>query len=267
LVLDLEDSVTPDNKDSARKTITQWLKTVSFGRIERMIRMNPLDSPWGKADLDATMEGRPDSYMVPKVACKEDLLEVDATLTRLEKQYGYPQGGVKLLALATEVPLGLLNIRELGGCPRVDSLSWGAEDLAAAIGAMRNRDESGHFLEVFRYARIMTLLAATAAEVQPVDTVFVDIKDSAGLRRECQEAAAMGFTGKITIHPSQVEIVNQVFTPSAEEIKWAEELLAAAEENRKLGKFAFSFRGQMVDVPHFKRARTILARAQAAASI
>ncbi len=266
LVLDLEDSVTPDNKDSARKAITQWLKTVSFGRIERMVRMNPLDSPWGMADLEATMEGRPDSYMVPKVCTKEDLLKVDSIVTELERQYGYPAGGVKFLALATETPQGLLNIRDLGGCPRVDSMSWGAEDLAAAIGAMRNRDEAGHFLEVFRYARIMTLLAATAADVQPIDTVFVDVKDSAGLRRECQEGAAMGYTGKITIHPSQIEVVNQVFTPAAEEIAWAEELLAAAEENRKLGKFAFSFRGQMVDVPHFKRARTILARAKAAAS-
>ena len=266
LVLDLEDSVTPDNKDSARAAITQWLKTVAFGRIERMIRMNPLDSPWGMADLEATMEGPPDSYMVPKVCTKEDLLKVDETLTKLEKQYGHPVGGVKLLPLATETPQGLLNIRDFGGCPRVDSMSWGAEDLAAAIGAMRNRDEAGNFLEVFRYARIMTLLVATASEVQPIDTVFVDVKDSDGLRRECQEVAAMGFTGKITVHPSQVEVVNQVFSPSAEEIKWAEELLVAVEENRKLGKFAFSFRGQMVDVPHFKRARTILARAKAAAS-
>jgi len=265
LVLDLEDSVTPDNKNSARKTITQWLKTVSFGRIERMVRMNPLDSDWGLADLEATMEGRPDSYMVPKIRSKDDLLEVDAILTRLEQQYGYPAGAVKLLALATETPQGLLNIRDLGGCPRVDSMSWGAEDLAAAIGAKRNRDAAGTFLEVFRHARIMTLLAATAADVQPVDTVFVDIKDIEGLRRDCEEGAAMGFTGKITIHPSQVEIVNEVFTPSATEVAWAEELLAAAEENRKLGKFAFNFHGQMVDVPHFTRAKTILARAKAAA--
>ena len=266
LVLDLEDSVTPDNKESARKTVTQWLKTVSFGRIERMVRMNPLDSDWGVADLEATMEGRPDSYMVPKVRSKDDLLEVDAIVTKLEEQFGHPPGGVKLLVLATETPQGLLAIRDLGGCPRVDSMSWGAEDLAASIGALRNRDDSGNFLEVFRYARIMTLLAATASNIQPVDTVFVDIKDLEGLRRDCREGAAMGFTGKITIHPTQVEIVNEVFTPSKDEIQWAEELLAAAEENRKLGKFAFTFRGQMVDVPHFTRAKTILARANAAKS-
>ncbi|HTY54544.1 MAG TPA: CoA ester lyase [Candidatus Binataceae bacterium] len=264
LVLDLEDSVTPENKGSARKVVTQWLKTVSFGRIERMVRMNPLDTDWGVADVEATMEGRPDSYMVPKIRTQDDLFEVDAIISKLEEQYGYPAGGVKLLALATETPQGLLNIRDFGGCPRVDSLSWGAEDLAAAIGALRNRDEAGNFLEVFRYARIMTLIAATAAAVQPIDTVFVDIKDTEGLRRDCQEGAAMGFTGKITIHPSQVEIVNQFFTPSKDEIEWAKELLAAAEENRKLGKFAFSFRGQMVDVPHFTRAKTILDRAKAA---
>jgi citrate lyase subunit beta/citryl-CoA lyase len=210
------------------------------------------------------MEGRPDAYMVPKIRSKDDLLEVDAIVSKLEEQYSYPAGGVKLLALATETSQGLLNIRDFGGCPRVDSLSWGAEDLAASIGALRNRDDAGVFLEVFRYARIMTLLAATAADVQPIDTVFVDIKDLEGLRRDCQEGAAMGFTGKITIHPAQIEIVNQVFTPSKEEIEWAKELLAAAEENRKLGKFAFTFRGQMVDVPHFTRAKTILDRAKAA---
>ncbi len=263
LVLDLEDSVTPENKDSARRVVTGWLKSVDFGRIERMVRMNPLDTAWGVADLEMTMEGPPDSYMVPKVRTRDDLLKVDSILTRLERQYGHREGGVKLLVLATETSQGLLNIGSFGDCPRVDSMSWGSEDLSAAIGARRSRDDSGQLLEVFRYARLMTLIAATAADVQPVDTVFVDVKDSEGLRRECRDVAAMGFTGKITIHPSQVEIVNEVFSPSAEEIAYAEELLAALEENRKVGRMAFSFRGEMVDVPHFRRAERILATAKA----
>jgi len=262
LVLDLEDSVTPENKDSARGVITQWLKTVDFGRIERMVRFNPLDTAWGLADLEMTMEGPPDSYMVPKVRTRDDLLKVDSILTRLERQYGHREGGVKLLVLATETSQGLLNIGSLGNCPRVDSMSWGSEDLSAAIGARRSRDDSGQLLEVFRYARLMTLIAATAADVQPIDTVFVDVRDSEGLRRECRDVAAMGFTGKITIHPSQVEVVNEVFSPSAEEVTYAEELLAALEENRKAGRMAFSFRGEMVDVPHFKRAERILAQAK-----
>ena len=264
LVLDLEDAVTPDNKDSARETVTDWLKNIDFGRQERMVRMNPLDTPWGVHDLEMTMQGRPDSYLVPKVRTKEDLFKIDAILTRMEKRLDYAPGEVKLVVLATETPEGLLNIKDFGACPRVDALSWGAEDLSAAIGARRNRDEAGQFLEVFRYARLMTLLAATAAGVQPLDTVFVDIRDSEGLRRDCVEGAWMGFTGKITIHPNQIDTVNTVFSPSAEEIAESQELLAAFEENEKAGKMAFSFKGEMVDVPHLTRARTILERAKQA---
>ena len=264
LVLDLEDAVTPDNKDSARETVTDWLKNVDFGRQERMVRMNPLDTPWGVRDLEMTMQGRPDSYLVPKVRTKDGLFKIDAILSRMEKQLDYASGEVKLVVLATETPEGLLNIKDFGACPRVDALSWGAEDLSAAIGARRNRDEAGQFLEVFRFARIMTLLAATAAGVQPLDTVFVDIRDSEGLRRDCVEGAWMGFTGKITIHPNQIDTVNTVFSPSAEEIAESQELLAAFEENEKAGKMAFSFKGQMVDVPHLTRARTILERAKQA---
>ncbi len=211
-----------------------------------------------------TIQGRPASYLVPKVRTRDDMLKIHTIVSRMEKACGYPPGEVKLVVLATETPEGLLNIKDFGSCPRVDALSWGAEDLSAAIGARRNRAEDGSFLEVFRYARIMTLLAATAAGVQPLDTVFVDIRDSAGLRQECIEGAWMGFTGKITIHPNQVDIVNEVFTPSAEEVAESQELLAAFEENQKAGKMAFSFKGQMVDVPHLTRARTILERARQA---
>ncbi len=267
LVLDLEDAVTPENKDSARETVTYWLKHVNFGRQERMVRMNPLNTPWGVRDLEVTMQGRPDSYLVPKVRTKDDLLRIDTILSRMEREYGYPPGGVKLVVIATETPQGLLNIRDFGSCLRVDALSWGAEDLSAAIGARRNRDEHGQFLEVFRYARIMTLLAATAAGVQPLDTVFVDIRDTEGLRRECLEGAWMGFTGKITIHPNQIAVVNEIFSPSPEDIAESKELLAAFEENRKAGRMAFSFKGQMVDVPHLTRARTILERARQAGLI
>jgi citrate lyase subunit beta/citryl-CoA lyase len=264
LALDLEDAVTPENKDSAREVVTRWLKEVDFGRQERMVRMNPLDTPWGMKDLEVTMQGKPDAYLVPKVRTKEDLFKIDEMISLMEREYGHTPGEVRLVVLATETPQGLLNIRDFGTCPRVDALSWGAEDLSAAIGARRNRDERGQFLEVFRYARVMTLLAATAAGVQPLDTVFVDIKDTEGLRRDCLEGAWMGFTGKITIHPSQIEIVNEIFTPSAEEIAESKALLEAFEENQKAGKMAFSFKGQMVDVPHLTRARTILERARLA---
>ena len=261
LVLDLEDAVTPEHKDEARGIVTRWLEDVDFGRQERIVRMNPLDSPWGRRDLEQTMEVAPDAYLVPKVRSARDVREIDALLAELESRHGHELGAVKLIVLGTETPEGVLNIASLCASPRVDALSWGAEDLSAAIGARRNRDEHGAFLEVFRHCRVMTLLSAAAAGVQPLDTVFVDFRDLEGLRRECKEGAWMGFTGKITIHPAQVPIVNELFTPSPEEIAESRELLRAFEENRAQGRMAFSFKGQMVDVPHLERAHKLLERA------
>ena len=262
LILDLEDSVTPDNKESARETVTEWLREADFGGRERLVRMNPLGTPWGVQDLEVTMLGRPDAYVVPKARGRVDLDQIDEILSRIETERGLPAGEVSLLVIATETPEGLLNIRKLAAGPRVDALTWGAEDLSAAIGARRNRDESGAYLEIFRLARHLTLLAACAAGVQPIDGVFVDIRDPAGLERECRESAQMGFTGKITIHPSQIEIVNECFSPSAEEIAESRELLVAFEEHQRAGRMAFAWKGNMVDVPHLTRARTILERAR-----
>lgn len=264
LVLDLEDAVTPGRKDEAREVVSGWLRDVDFGGRERMVRINPLATPWGLADLRATMTTPPDTYMVPKVQTLADIEAIDAEISRLEAEYGHPPGAVGLLIVSTETPQGVLNLSSFTRCERVTALSWGAEDLSAAIGARRNRDDQGHYLDVFKYCRIQTLLCATAGGVHPIDTAFVDIRDLDGLRRESQEAAWMGFIGKITIHPDQVPIVNEVFTPSAEEIAEAQELVAAFDEAMADGQMALSFRGQMVDVPHLERARTILARAQQA---
>ncbi|MEE9280956.1 MAG: CoA ester lyase [Myxococcota bacterium] len=264
LILDLEDAVTPENKDSARETVRDWLAEADFGPRERLVRINPLETPWGLRDLEVTMAARPDGYVVPKARSRDDLLRIDEILARIEAERGYPRRGVALLVIGTETPEGLLSIRELASAPRVDGLTWGAEDLSAAIGARRNRDESGVYLEIFRFARHLALLAAAAAGVQPIDSVYVDIRDSVGLEAECREAAAMGFTGKITIHPSQIEIVNEAFSPSPEEIAESRELLAAFEEHQRAGRMAFAFKGSMVDAPHLARARTILERARLA---
>jgi citrate lyase subunit beta / citryl-CoA lyase len=262
LILDLEDAVTPDNKDSARTTVAAWLRDVDFGRQERVVRMNPLDTPWGIADLEETMVHPPDSYLVPKINNRGEIERISGILTRLETEHGHELNSVKLLVLGTETPQGLLNIATLADHPRVDALTWGAEDLAAALGAKRNRNDDGSYLDVFAYARVMCLLGATAWEVQPLDTVFVDFRDPEGLRAESLASAAMGFTGKITIHPSQIDIVNEAFTPSDAEVAEARELLALFEENAAAGRMAFSFKGQMVDVPHLTQARKIVALAE-----
>lgn len=266
LVLDLEDAVTPDRKDEARGVVADWLRDVDFGGKERTVRMNPLDTPWGIVDLERTMEHPPDAYLVPKISTLDELDVIDAKLSELEATYGHNDRGVALLVIATETPLGVLNIATFSACPRVAALSWGAEDLSAAIGGVRNRNEAGEYLEVYKHCRNVTLLAATAAAVQPIDTVFVDFKDEQGLRHECEDARWLGYTGKITIHPAQIDVVNAAFSPSAEELDEARRLLQAFEEAQAEGKMAFSFEGTMVDVPHLTRARKIVEKAHLVAS-
>jgi citrate lyase subunit beta/citryl-CoA lyase len=264
LVLDLEDAVTPENKDTARSIIRGWLRDVDFGRQERVVRPNPLDSPWGRDDLRATMEAPPDAYLIPKVSTLADVQAVDDELTRLEQDYGHPPGRVALLLVATETPAGVLNLAKFPTCPRVAGMTWGAEDLSAAIGAHRARRPDGAYLDVFRHCRVQTLLACTAGGVQPIASVFVEIRELEALRAECREDAWMGFTGKVTIHPDQIPIVNEAFTPSPDEAREAGELVSAFRDAQAEGRMAFNFKGQMVDVPHLRRAELIVERARQA---
>ncbi len=264
LILDLEDAVTPPRKAEVREVVASWLGSVSFGRQERMVRINPLESPWGRADLDAIMRHPPDCIVLPKVRARADVDTIDRILLQLELERGLRPRTVRLLLVATETAEGVLNIAQTARHPRVDAINWGAEDLSAALGARRNRDAQGQYLEVFRYCRSMCLLSAVAAGVQPIDSVFVDIRDEHGLRAECENGANMGFTGKITIHPSQIEIVNQYYTPNAQEIADARELIAAFAENQDAGRGAFTFRGEMVDMPHLSRALVLMERARQA---
>lgn len=262
LVLDLEDAVTPERKDDARRTVAEWLAAVDFGPKERTVRLNPLDSPWGLADVAATMVNPPDAYVVPKVSNLAQLEALDAAIAREETRHGHPPGQVGLILVATETAQGVLNLPTFSACRRVVAMTWGAEDLSADLGASRNRRDDGSYLDVFRHCRIQTLLAAVAGGVQPLDSVYVDIRDHDGLRAECREGAWMGYTGKITIHPDQIDIVNDAFTPSAEDLDSARRLVEAMEQAQREGLMAIAFEGRMVDVPHLNRARRIIARAR-----
>lgn len=265
LILDLEDAVTVDRKAAARKVVLSWLETLDFGGRERWIRMNPLDTGFGEADLLETIAGRPDGYMVPKPRTAADIRAVAQIIDRLEEKQGIVFGSTTLLPIATETPEGLLNIAEIAkASPRIAAVSWGMEDLSAAMGIPRTRKPDGTMLDLFRHARLMTLLAAAAAGVEALDTVYVDIPNLEGLARECQEAVWMGFAGKISIHPTQIPVINQAFTPSAEEVAEVRELVSAFEAHQKAGSGAFAFKGQMMDVPHLTRARNILERARLA---
>jgi citrate lyase subunit beta / citryl-CoA lyase len=268
LILDLEDAVTPDKKAATRPVVRRWLQTLDFGQRERWVRMNPIFSEYAVADLEETITGRPHGYIVPKPRRAEDIRGIVAILERLEQKHGLPFGSTRLIPIATETPEGLLNIREVAGAsPRIAAISWGIEDLSAAMGLPRTRDEEGRYLDIPRYARVMCAVAASAAGVEAIDTVYTEIADREGLKRECREGVAMGFTGKISIHPGQIEVINAEFTPSREEADEAVALVAAFEEHAKRGAGAFAWKGQMMDMPHLTRARKIAARARGAGVI
>ncbi len=262
LILDLEDAVPPDRKVETRPIVLRWLSELDFGGRERWVRMNPIATGLGVADLEATIAGRPEGYVVPKPRHAGDIREIAQILDRLEHRHGLPNGSTRLVLIATETPEGLLNIREVAtASPRIVTVSWGIEDLSAAMGLPRVRDAEGRYLDIPRYARVMCSIVASAAGLDAMDTVYTDIADLAGLRRECEEAVAMGFSGKISIHPSQIEVINDVFTPDPAVVAEARELVAAFEEHRRRGAYAFRFKGQMVDAPHLTRAQKIIARA------
>ena len=262
LILDLEDSVTPDRKGIARDEVCDWLANANFKNQEKLVRINPMDSEWGREDLEAVLQHRPDGIVLPKVLDLKAVHAVDQLIINQEKVAGADYSDIKLLLIGTEMAAAVFNLAQMVNHERVDGVTWGAEDLSVSLGARAKRDGQGNYLEVFSFVRSMCLLAAVAAKVQPIDAVYVDIKNTEGLAKECKTAADMGFTAKLTIHPDQIDIVNEAFTPSVAEIEAATALVAAFEEQQAKGAMAFKFDGEMVDVPHLKRAQQVLALAR-----
>ena len=261
LILDLEDAVTPDKKATAREAVAGWLRDGDFGAKAAAVRINPLDSPWGMADMQAVMATPPATLLVPKPSSAQALATVDAVLSRLECEGGHPRQNVGLLPIV-ETPAGVLAVPAIVRCQRLTALTWGAEDLAASLGAAGNLDADGNYLPVYEHCRIQTLLAASAAGVPAIDAVTVDFRDRRLLERHCERAARDGFAGKLSIHPDQIDIINAAFTPSAAAIEEAEGLVAAFDAAQAEGRMAFEFDGQMVDAPHLAQAQALLARAK-----
>ena len=265
LLLDLEDSIAPERKAEARQITLAFLKEArtAKARPRLYVRINGLATGLTDADLDAVVTGQPDGIMQPKAEGGAAVAHCDAKITAREAMHGLPDGAIKILALATETAASLFLCGTYrGASPRLIGITWGAEDLSAELGAEANRGADGRFLDPYRLARALCLAGAAAAQVPAIDTVSVDFRNIEALRRESEEARRDGFAGKLAIHPTQVAVINEVFTPTAAAIAKARAVVAAFEANP--GKGAVGIDGVMYDRPHLARARNLLARAAAA---
>jgi citrate lyase subunit beta/citryl-CoA lyase len=264
LLVDLEDSVAPDRKAVAREMAAAFItERRETARPALYVRVNGLSTGLTDDDLGAVMAARPEGILLPKASGATDVEHLAAKLRVFEAENGIEDGKTRILSLMTENAAGLFSAatyREPH--PRLSGLTWGAEDLSAEIGARATRDANGRYTDVFRLARTLTLVAASAAQVAAIDTVFVDFRDADGFRAECLEAERDGFTGKMAIHPAQVPIINEAFTPSGEAVALCLEIVDAFERAGDPGVVAID--GRMYDRPHLKRAERLLARAKAA---
>jgi citrate lyase subunit beta / citryl-CoA lyase len=265
VIVDLEDSIAAEGKVAARKSAADFVRDAvkEAKRPRLLVRVNAIATGLIDDDLDAVVSARPDAIMLPKAEGGAGVVHADAKLAVREATGGLPDGHVKIVAIATETATALfLAGTYRGASARLTGLTWGAEDLSAELGAEVNRGADGRFLDPYRLARALCLAGAAAAQVQAIDTIAADFRNLAALRREIEEARRDGFTGKMAIHPAQVPVINEVFTPTAEAIAKARAVIAAFEMNP--GKGTVGIDGVMYDRPHLERAKQLLARAKAA---
>ncbi|MGB7258257.1 MAG: CoA ester lyase [Pseudolabrys sp.] len=262
LIVDLEDSIAPERKAEARQSALAFLQATApkKERPRLLVRINGLDTGLTDADLDAVVAGEPDGILLPKAEGGAAVTHLDAKLTAREAVNGLPDGKIDIYVLATETAKALfLAGTYANSSARLKGITWGAEDLSAELGGEANRDAQGQFLDPYRLARSLCLAGAAAAGVPALDTVYVDFKNDAGLKRECEDARRDGFTGKIAIHPGQIPIINEVFTPSAEQIARAKKIVDAFAAQPGAGTVGID--GRMYDRPHLAIAKRLLERA------
>jgi citrate lyase subunit beta / citryl-CoA lyase len=255
LILDLEDSVAAVNRPIARKLAREFLDAHSSDKITRYVRINPLANGLALDDLAATIAGKPDGILLPKCT-PDDVRTVDHYLSAFEAAAGNPVGATRIVAIATETSKAVFELGNYAGASkRLEAITWGAEDLSADIGG-NNRTIDGAYDGPYQLARSLCLLAASAAGVAALDTIYTDFRDETGLKAEAVAAKRSGFTGKMAIHPAQLATINEVFSTSAAERAWAESVVAAFAANPGAGTLALD--GKMIDKPHLVLARRLL---------
>lgn len=269
VIFDLEDAVAPANKPLARKLIPEYMAQTPRGQrpLQYWVRVNPFDTGLTLDDLAAVVGAAPDGIMQPKTNGPDDVRRLSFYLDAFEAAHGLERGSIRILPVATETPIAPFTLGDFAraGLDRLLGLTWGAEDLSAAIGASTNLDETGRWAETYRMARSLCLLAAHASGVQAIDTLYVDFRDDTGLRASCRAARAEGFTGRIAIHPAQVAAINESFMPSAAEVAHAQRVLDAFAANPGAGTVGLD--GKMIDIPHLKQAEKVMAQARAFGAI
>ncbi|WP_227999028.1 HpcH/HpaI aldolase/citrate lyase family protein [Nocardia australiensis] len=258
VILDLEDAVSDSRKPMARQLVAEFIAGESVGS-QLWVRMNPIDSGHALADLAAVVASRPAGIMIPKIDGPADVTRVHHYLEALEAAHGLPVGNIRVLPVATETARAPFRLGDFAnaGIARLYGLTWGAEDLSAALGASTNLGPTGEWATTYQIVRSLALMAARAANVEAVETLYVDIRDDRGLAESSRRARAEGFSGRIAVHPGQVDTINAAFTPTADEVDFAARVVAAFSAN--VGTVALD--GKMLDLPHLKQAERVLALA------
>ena len=259
ICMDMEDGVAANKKTEAREVIAGAMRELDFGKSERCIRINQIGSGLEKRDLVAALATNPDTIVVPKVETAEQVKWVSEHIETYELSSKLNIGSIRLL-VGVETAKGIMNLKEIAEADkRLEAIIFGGEDFAASVGAVRTKAGT----EVL-YARQAVVTACAANDLQAIDMVFIDFKDEEGLRAEAEEGARFGFSGKQIIHPNQVEVAQEAFTPSDSAIEYAKRIVESFESSQKEGKGAYALDGKMIDMPLLKNAQKVLERARAA---
>lgn len=258
VIFDLEDAVAPDQKDAARILVRNTMTYLDFSKVEVIVRINSVDTDFWKKDLDTILPLKPSLIMPPKSSCAQDVLTVDAYMSELEDKLGFERNTVRLIPLI-ETALGVENAFQIAACTkRVAAIFLGGEDLTADLQCKRTKES-----QEIEYARSRMVCAARAAGVDVYDTPFTDVNDDEGIRIDAEKAKSLGFTGKSSISPRHVPVINEVFSPSQRDIDYAYEVMEAIRRGKEEGRGAVALRGKMIDAPVVNRAKRVIETAEA----